>query len=64
MHRDLRSARDALELLASFKKLQARGAVQQQMLTKSRDVLAQLGREVDAVAAAFHAHKARTSLAC
>jgi len=55
--RELRSAEAALELLGSFKHLRTRGMNQQQIASKSLDILQQFGREIDAITAVFNLHK-------
>ena len=55
--RELRSAEAALELLGSFKHLRTRGMIQQQIASKSLDILQQFGREIDAITAVFNLHK-------
>ena len=45
--RKLRSAEGAFELFLNFKKIQSKGAIQQQMMSKFVDILEQFSREID-----------------
>ena len=51
--RKLRSAEAAFELLQSFDSIQSRGAVQQQIMSKAKDIFVQFSREIDIARSIF-----------
>eukprot|EP00210_Caulerpa_lentillifera_P005286 g5050.t1 len=51
--RKLRSAEAALELLRSFESIESRGALQQQVMGKTQDILTQFSREIDVARSIF-----------
>eukprot|EP00892_Ulva_mutabilis_P000670 jgi/Ulvmu1/10603/UM065_0059.1 len=51
--RRLRSAEGAFELLQNFKKIESKGAIKEQMANKLNDILEQVTREIEAIAALF-----------
>ena len=55
--RKLRSSEAAFELLKSFESIQSRGAIQQQIMSKAKDVLRQFSREMDVARSIFDVHQ-------
>lgn len=55
--RKLRSAEGAFELFLNFKKIQSKGAIQQQMMSKFVDILEQFSREIDLARDIFETNK-------
>lgn len=60
--RKLRSAEGAFELFLSFKKIQSKGAIQQQMMSKFVDILEQFSREIDLAQDIFETNKNKPPL--
>ncbi len=53
----LRSAEAALDFMGRLKQLGSGGALQQKMLSKSTDIVLQVGKEIDNMATIFHENK-------
>lgn len=63
MHRKLRNADAALQLLASFHGTEDSGPLAAQLLAKTTEILAQYARELDSASGQFRAGKVRGKLA-
>lgn len=61
--RKLRSAESALELFRSFESIKSRGALQQQVLGKTQDILMQFSRELDVSRSIFDVQRLDPPLA-